>query len=793
MPGLFQIDGLISGLQTRDIIDRLVALERRPVDILRAQVDRVGARQRSLATIKTAITSLDGAVERLITRGAINAKSANTDQAFGAPSVVTASANADAINGSFRVTVSQLATATRAASTGPMGQVINRTATLANAGFRLAPIVANSSGGAATFTLNGTTISVDGNTTLDDGTANSLLQKINTSGAGVTASLVADTDGRAQNRIQIVSAAGQPLQIGALSDTSNVLRLLNLADASTEAYTAASVTSATASAGAINTSITINGVTTAINQGNAGFDAIQNAQAIANAINGNSSNVVTASAVGDGTIQLTQKTLGSQQTINVTAAGVGTGLSAGTTQNGTDRVLGTLSLGATDVGKALASSRLVTPIAGLDGSGNGSFTLNGTTISYKNTDTIASIVSRVNASTAGVTAFYDSVQDRLRFTAGQTGARTITMADTQGNFLAATGVLGAAQTMGQNAVYSIDSINGGTPLTSASNTISGIVPGVTLELKSTSASAVTVTVSQNNSAAVEKLRDFVTRVNQTLDAIEAQTKYDTKTKQGSPLSGDGAIALMETSLRSLVNAPGHGLTGAYRNLASIGVSTGAVGSTVGSATRLTLDETKLNAALNANPQAVEALFSSFTATLSPIAGGGAGNVSAATGTPTNQHVNGSYYVKVLDGTGRAEARFVDTNGKTIFTNTGTLVAGTENSTLIPGVKLTVGGSLAVGEDSFSMTVNTRGVGIQLRDAVNGWLSPTGFFKTRETAVQGSSDNLARQIERMELRVAQREAALNKKFAALETSLARLQNQSSSLSSSIARLNAQSGG
>ena len=52
------------------------------------------------------------------------------------PTVLTATASADAINGSFKVTVSQLATSTRVASGGPMGTSIDPNATLANAGFR---------------------------------------------------------------------------------------------------------------------------------------------------------------------------------------------------------------------------------------------------------------------------------------------------------------------------------------------------------------------------------------------------------------------------------------------------------------------------------------------------------------------------------------------------------------------------------------------------------------------------------------------------------------------------------
>jgi flagellar hook-associated protein 2 len=381
------------------------------------------------------------------------------------------------------------------------------------------------------------------------------------------------------------------------------------------------------------------------------------------------------------------------------------------------------------------------------------------------------------------------VQDRLRITANQTGGQTISMADTQGNFLAATGVLAASQTLGQNAILSIDSVNGGQAFTSASNTITGMVAGVVLELKATSATPVTVTVSQNSQAAVDVIKEFVNRINQTLDTIAANTSYDAKTKKGQPLTGDSGIAFIEQSLRSLVNSPGLGLSGSYKNLATIGVSTGAVGTAVGKATRLLVDETKLNAALKENPQAVEALIGSFSATLG--APSGPGNVTAVSGTPLNQHVSGTYYVKVLDGTGKAEARLVTADGQTVFTSTGTLTAGQDNTILIPGVKLTVAGTLNVGEDSFAVTVNTRGVVVQLKDTVDGWLGSTGYFANRESAAQAASSNLNKQMAVMEDRVKQREAALTRKFSALEVALARLQTQSAGLSASIARLAASS--
>jgi flagellar hook-associated protein 2 len=763
MSSTFAVSGLSSGLDTAGIIEKLMQLERISMNQVTARKTAHTSKMSAVSSIKDLISSLKSAAAGLADRSKINAKSAATDTPSTSPTVLTASTTADAINGSFRVTVSQLATSTRIYSSAPMGTVIDKNATLANAGFRYSVTTGN-------FRINGQSITVDNTTTLD-----SLVTSINGSGAGVTASLVADADGRAENRVQIVSSPGQSLQLGSLSDTSNALRLLNLSDAVVSGYTAASTNSGmAASAGALNTSITINGVTTTINQGNAGFSDVQNAQFIAQEINNNSSNTVTAVAQGDGTITLTQKTAGGSQAINITAAGAGTGLAVGNTQNGTDRIVSSSGLGVTNVGAVLGSARLTTPIAGLDGSGNGRFKINDVEISYRNTDSITTIVNRINASSAGVTAFYDPVQDRLRLAASQTGARTITLEDTQGNFLAATGVLGATQQLGQNALFSIDTVNNGQQLTSSTNSITGYLPGVTLDLKSTSVTPVTVTVGQDTQTSVNAVKLFVGQYNTVMTKIEELTKYDAEGKKASALTGDGGIRAIQTQLRQLASSAAFGATGTYRNLASIGISFGAVGSAVGATSKMTLDEGKLTKALTENPQAVESVLSGFGATLGVPT---TTNITAVTGTP-NIHQDGEYRIKVINAaTGEVEAKFVTTDGRTLWSQSGTMAAG-QDSTLTDGA-----------EDTFSVTVTNKGVGVMLNDYLDSLTDIAGYFAKRKSSEDAITESYDRRLDTMQQRLDRKRASLEKKFSALEVTLSRLQAQASALSSQLAKLNA----
>src|SRR5205085_11644776 len=122
--------------------------------------------------------------------------------------------------------------------------------------------------------------------------------------------------------------------------------------------------------------------------------------------------------------------------------------------------------------------------------------------------------------------------------------------DGSGNFLAAMNVLGADQTYGRPAIYSIDTVNGGQPLSSSTNTISGVIPGVTLDLKTASASPVTVTIAPDTAAITNQLQQFVDAFNKALDAISTQTKYDPTTRTGGPLSGDSALLGIARMLRS---------------------------------------------------------------------------------------------------------------------------------------------------------------------------------------------------------------------------------------------------
>jgi flagellar hook-associated protein 2 len=103
----------------------------------------------------------------------------------------------------------------------------------------------------------------------------------------------------------------------------------------------------------------------------------------------------------------------------------------------------------------LSAANLTTAI--LDGgSGTGEFKINGVSITFATTDTVAAVLKRINDSAAGVTASYDSVNDRFVLANKTTGDIGMALEDVSGQFLTATGLASGALTRGQNLLYTVD-------------------------------------------------------------------------------------------------------------------------------------------------------------------------------------------------------------------------------------------------------------------------------------------------------------------------------------------------
>ncbi|MDT8384228.1 MAG: flagellar filament capping protein FliD [Gammaproteobacteria bacterium] len=163
------------------------------------------------------------------------------------------------------------------------------------------------------------------------------------------------------------------------------------------------------------------------------------------------------------------------------------------------------------------------------------------------------------------------------------------------------GAQNLAQTsIAQDANFKVDGIS----ITKSSNTVTDVIEGVTLELAGvTAGSTVTLSVSQDTGKAKEAVKAFVDAYNGLQAEIKTQIDSGVGGGEAGALASDSLTRQIMSSIRAELNKIPTGVTGSYTTLSSVGVSFQAGG-------KLALDETKLDAAIQANSNNVVDLFSS---------------------------------------------------------------------------------------------------------------------------------------------------------------------------------------
>ena len=146
---------------------------------------------------------------------------------------------------------------------------------------------------------------------------------------------------------------------------------------------------------------------------------------------------------------------------------------------------------------------------------------------------------------------------------------------------------------GANATFTIDGI----PFSSTSNTVSGALPGVTLNLVSAEPTVpLQLAVGPDISQASTAINVFVVAYNTLITAINHQFAVDPATHQQGPLGSDGSLRSLQSSLLSDASYSPKDSSGLV-NLHSLGISMNDDGT-------LTVDNSTLNSKLTADPAAL---------------------------------------------------------------------------------------------------------------------------------------------------------------------------------------------
>jgi flagellar hook-associated protein 2 len=227
-------------------------------------------------------------------------------------------------------------------------------------------------------------------------------------------------------------------------------------------------------------------------------------------------------------------------------------------------------------------------------------------------DTLAGIRDKINAADAGVSATVvtDASGARLALQSTTPGAANgfrVTVVDDDGGHSDAAGLsrlafdpagAGAQMTLAQAAANAEATING-IAVTSSSNTLDGVIDGITFNLGKVTTQPVTVNVSRNTEAIKTMVAGFVAAYNQLNGFLAEATRYDPTTKQAALLQGDGTATGIQNQLRALVGQPS-GASSMFATLSSIGVQLQKDGS-------LKLDDAKFAAAVGKLPELTKAL------------------------------------------------------------------------------------------------------------------------------------------------------------------------------------------
>lgn len=227
-------------------------------------------------------------------------------------------------------------------------------------------------------------------------------------------------------------------------------------------------------------------------------------------------------------------------------------------------------------------------------------------------NTLAGIAAAINGAAAnpGVTASILTTSDgsRLVLSGTATGAAnsiTVTQSGGDGGLSAlvydpAHVTTNLTQTQAAlNANFTVNSF----AATSASNQVTSVISGVTVNLLKPTALATptTLTIGTDSAGAQTSIGTFVTALNGLITSIQSLTSYDPSTQTAGPLLGNSTLQSFQNQLANILDQVTSGNTSGATSLASIGITANPQGT-------FDTNSTTLGNALSANLSSITGFF-----------------------------------------------------------------------------------------------------------------------------------------------------------------------------------------
>lgn len=331
----------------------------------------------------------------------------------------------------------------------------------------------------------------------------------------------------------------------------------------------------------------------------------------------------------------------------------------------TSTVTGTSGVGGINEALTLNSSTNANFVTAVT---SGTFTINGVSIAVNaSTDNLASVLARINASNAGVIATDNPATNEITLTSKATGAQSIVLGSSSdtSNFLSAAGLTtasGAVVTVGTQASVTLQTAGGATQTVySNSNQVTDAIQGIQINLTASTNSPFTITVSQDSTQLVSALNTFVSAYNTAINEIDQATAAPAIVSApsgstfgiapstpvgGGVLYGNADVLSVKDRIEQIASGIVNGNGTSYNSLSQIGLSldssfsvltsssaqtpsggspsgssSGPVSSTTYAGTSgqfLPLNVAQLQAALSANPSAVQNLLNGVSGVVTQL-------------------------------------------------------------------------------------------------------------------------------------------------------------------------------
>lgn len=226
---------------------------------------------------------------------------------------------------------------------------------------------------------------------------------------------------------------------------------------------------------------------------------------------------------------------------------------------------------------------------------------------------LSGVRDAINLKNAGVGAsiINDGTADRLVVVSnatGSSGAITIEAPTTNGDGTRRLTDLVSANLVEVQPAQNAELTVNGLAISRASNTITDVIAGVTLNLGKadvTTPPSAKLTVARNSTSVKTSIDAFVSAYNAAAKMLRDASAYNAASKQGSILTGDSAVRNIQSLLSSNVQTQLNGLGGGIATLSDIGIAVQKDGS-------LSVNSTTLLAALGDSKKDVASLFTSTT-------------------------------------------------------------------------------------------------------------------------------------------------------------------------------------